>query len=100
MLACGILVGISEAGRYGTFGHFGLENDVTGNAFPMLAFLAAAMGMINAVEVNRGLAHAYRAFAREHEEAPLDGHPESESENIPVWDMRWAAATPRLNDRF
>lgn len=46
--ACAVLVGIAVGGRAGVFGHFGAANDVTGNAFPMLALLALAMGMINA----------------------------------------------------
>lgn len=48
VVACVVLAGVAVGGRAGAFGHFGLENDVTGSSFPMLALLALAMGMVNA----------------------------------------------------
>ncbi|MFO0743244.1 MAG: YoaK family protein [Labilithrix sp.] len=43
-----VLVAIGALGRAGFFGEFGGDNDVKGHAFPMLALLAIAMGMLNA----------------------------------------------------
>ena len=51
------LVAIGALGRFGAFGEFGGDDDVTNHAFPMLAMLSFAMGMLNA---SVGLATANR----------------------------------------
>lgn len=43
-----VLLGVAALGHAGVFGTFGGDNDVKQHAFPMLALLALAMGMLNA----------------------------------------------------
>lgn len=43
-----VLLAIGTLGHAGAFGDFGGDNDVKSEAFPMLALLAFAMGMLNA----------------------------------------------------